>query len=47
MEKHAKNYIKDSNVRKSFKYLKALAFVPPRDVIYAFNEISAQTPAVI
>jgi hypothetical protein len=43
----AKNYIKDSNVRKSFKYLKALAFVPPRNVLNAFNEISAQVTVIL
>ncbi len=33
-------------VRRSFKYLKALAFILPRDVKYAFNEICKVSPVV-
>ena len=41
-QKHlAKDYIKDNLVRKLFKYLKYLPFVPPKDVIKAFKEIKA------
>ena len=35
----AKDYVKDSLVRRLFKYLKYLPFVPPKDVIKAFKEI--------
>jgi hypothetical protein len=37
----ARDYIKVELVRKLLKYLKFLPFVPPKDVIKAFQEIKA------
>ena len=38
-KKLVKGYETDELVRKLFKYLKFLPFVPPKDVILAFNKI--------
>ncbi|CAF0709721.1 unnamed protein product [Brachionus calyciflorus] len=39
-----KLYASDADIRKNFKFLQALAFVPKKDVIFCLNQIKANCP---
>ena len=39
-----KLYASDGEIRKNFKFLQALAFVPKKDVIFCLNQIKANCP---
>ncbi len=43
-KKLSQDYIKDKQIRQYYKYLKALCFVPPSDLIEVFNIISKDAP---